>query len=141
MAMNQVPVVDALSQVIRHELPDELNAARLEAERARMSAEDWRSATEVMRHRGQEEVRFSVRHILQQHRAYDTLNAGIAWAQRDGEITDNGELRMALAYMQRARVQLVPDHEERERMEQQIDAAEEIWDSEPEPYPIEVGGI
>ena len=38
--MMQMTTVDALSTVLRHELPDQMEQMRLDVERARMSAED-----------------------------------------------------------------------------------------------------
>ena len=42
--MQHIDTIDALSTVIRHELPDELQRCRLDLERARMKAEDLRGA-------------------------------------------------------------------------------------------------
>ena len=42
--MQHIDTIDALSTVIRHELPDELQRCRLDLERARMEAEDLRGA-------------------------------------------------------------------------------------------------
>ena len=42
--MQHIDTIDALSTVIRHELPDELQRCRLDLERARMKSEDLRGA-------------------------------------------------------------------------------------------------